>query len=54
MGWNRSHFKKDFIENNSLDSDEEYFLLEVDVQYPQKLHDLHHDLLFYLKNENWS
>ena len=36
---------KDFIENCNEDSDEGYFL-EVDVQYPEKLRDLHHDLPF--------
>ena len=39
-----SQFSKDFIENNE-DSDERY-LLEVDVQNPEKLHDIHNDLLF--------
>ena len=34
-----------FIENRNEKSDEGY-LLEVDVQYPEKLHDLHNDLSF--------
>ena len=41
---NQSQFSNDFIEKYYEDSDKEYFL-EVDVQYPEKLHDLHHDLL---------
>ena len=34
---------KDFIENYNGDIDERYFL-EVDIQYPEKLHNLHNDL----------
>ena len=37
-----SPFDEDFIKS---DNDEGYFL-EVDVQYPEKLHELHHDLPF--------
>ena len=33
------------MENNIEESDEEYFR-EVDIQYPEKLHDLQHDLSF--------
>ena len=40
---NRSQFDKDSIKNYSEDTDEGYFL-EVDVQYPKQLHDLHNDL----------
>ena len=40
---NRSQFDKDFIKNYNKDSDERHFL-EVDVQYPKTLHDLHNDL----------
>ena len=38
-------FSKDFIENNNEISDE-WFFLEVDVQYFEKLHDLHNYWLF--------
>ena len=40
-----SQFNKDFIKNYSKESDEWYFL-EVDIQYPKKLHELHNDLPF--------
>ena len=40
-----SQFNKDFIKNCNEESDEEYFL-EFDVQYIEKLHELHNDLLF--------
>ena len=40
-----SQFNKDFIKNYIEKSDEGYFL-EVDVQYPEKLHELHNDLPF--------
>ena len=36
---------EDFIKNYNEECDEEYFL-EVDVQYLEKLHELHHDLSF--------
>ena len=39
---NTSHFSKDFIKN----SNEGYFP-EGDVQYPQKLHELHNNLPFF-------
>ena len=42
---NTSQFNEDFIKNYNDESDEEYFL-EVDVQYPEKLHELHNDLPF--------
>ena len=40
-----SQFKEDFIEKYNKVSNEGYFL-EVDVQYFEKLHDLHNDLSF--------
>ena len=43
-----SQFNEDFIKNYNEESDEGYFL-EVDVQYPEKLHELHNDLPFYQK-----
>ena len=42
---NTFHFNKDLVENYTEDSHERHFL-EVDVQYPAKLHDLHNDLPF--------
>ena len=39
---------EDFIKNYNEESDEGYFL-EVDVQDPEKLHDLHNDLPIYQK-----
>ena len=42
---NTSHFNNDFIVNYNENSDEGYFL-EADVQYPEKLHQLHNDLTF--------
>ena len=38
-------FNEVFINNYSKESNEGYFL-EVDVQYPQKLHEIDNDLLF--------
>ena len=38
-------FNEDFIKNYNKESDERY-LLEVDVQYPEKLHELHNNLPF--------
>ena len=40
-------FNKDFRKNYNEESDERYFL-EVDNQHLEKLHELHHDLPFYL------
>ena len=40
-----SQFNEDFIRNYNEKSDEGYFL-DVDVQYPEKLHELHNDLPF--------
>ena len=42
---NTSQFNEDFIKNYNEESDEGYFL-EVDVQYLEKLHELHNDLPF--------
>ena len=42
---NTSQFNEDFIKNDHEESDERYFL-EVDVQYPEKLHELHNNLPF--------
>ena len=42
---NTSQFNEDFIKNYNKESDEKYFL-EVDVQYPEKLHEAHNDLPF--------
>ena len=39
------HFIEDSIKNYIEESDEGYFV-EVNVQYPEKLHDFHNDLLF--------
>ena len=38
-----SQFNGDFIKDYNGESDEGYFI-EVDVQYPEKLHELHNDL----------
>ena len=43
---NTSQFNGDFIKNHNGESDEGYFL-EVDVQYPEKLHELQNDLSFF-------
>ena len=40
-----SQFNEDFIKNCNEESDEAYFY-EVDVQYPNKLKELHNDLPF--------
>ena len=40
-----SQFNEDFIKNYNEESDKGYFL-EVDVQYTEKLHELHNDLPF--------
>ena len=40
-----SQFNKDLIKNCNEESDEGYFL-EVDVQYLEKLYELHNDLPF--------
>ena len=40
-----SQFNEGFIESYNEESDERNFL-ETDVQYPEKLHELHNDLPF--------
>ena len=40
-----SQFHEDFIKNYNEEGDEGYFL-DVDVEYPGKLHELHSDLPF--------
>ena len=40
-----SQFNEDFMKSYNEESDEESFL-EVDVQYPENLHELHNDLSF--------
>ena len=45
-------YNEEDIKNYNEESDEGYFL-EFDVQYPEKLHELHNDLPFFSrKNEN--
>ena len=39
----KSQFKEDFVKNYEENSDKAYFL-EVDVEYPKKLFNLHRDL----------
>ena len=46
--WITFQFNEDFIKNSNEESNEGYFP-EVDVQYPEKLHDLHNDLPFLLE-----
>ena len=49
-----SEFNEDCIKNCNKESDERYFL-EFDMQYPEKLHDLHNHLPFLpeiVKKEN--
>ena len=43
-----SQFKEDYKEGRKEESDEGYFL-EVDVEYPEKLHKLHNNLPFLLE-----
>ena len=43
-----SKFNQDFIKKYDKESDEGYFL-RVDVQYPEKLNELHNDLPFSLE-----
>ena len=42
-----SLFNEDFVKSYNEESDRGYFF-EADVQYPEKLHDLHNDLPFLL------
>ena len=46
--WITFQFNEDFIKNFNEESNEGCFP-EVDVQYPEKLHDLHNDLPFLLE-----
>ena len=53
MKINNSQFNENFIKKYNEESVEGYFL-EVDVQYPKRLHDLHNNLPFLwerMKNE---
>ena len=43
---------QDFIKNYNEESGEGYFL-EVDIQYPEKLHELCNDLTFSPKNDRY-
>ena len=45
---NTTQFKEDFKKRCHYDSDEEHFL-EVDIQYPRELLELHNDYHFYQK-----
>ena len=40
-----SHVSEEFIKNYKEERDEGYFL-KVDIQYLEKLHEVHNDLLF--------
>ena len=42
-----SEFNEDFVKSFNDESNEGHFL-EVDVQYPEKIHNLHNDLPFLL------
>ena len=44
----RYFFNGDFIKNYNEESDEGYFF-DVDAQHPQKFHEIHNDVPFYLK-----
>ena len=48
-----SQFTKDVIENYNKDKDDGY-VLEVDVQYPKKLNNLHNDLHFLHERIHWK
>ena len=41
----KSYFNEDFIKTYNEETDKGYFL-EVDIQHPEKLHELHNDLPF--------
>ena len=44
--YDTSRFNEDFIKNCNEKSDEAYFLEVNHLQYTEKLHELHNDLLF--------
>ena len=46
-------FNDDFIKNYNEDCEEEYFL-EVDVQYPEKLHELHNYFFHHFYQKEWN
>ena len=48
-----SQFNEDFKKIYYEERDEGYFL-EVDVQYPENLHNLHNDLPSTKNNEDWK
>ena len=48
MDKSNSQFNEGFIKTYNEECDKGYFL-EVDVQYPEKLHELHYDLPFLTK-----
>ena len=43
---NTSQFSEDVMKKNYNEESDEGYLLEVGVQYPEKLHDFHNDLPF--------
>ena len=43
-----SQFNEDFAKSHSEHCDGEYFL-EIDVQYPEKIHEIHHGLPFLIE-----
>ena len=45
-----SQFNEEFIKNYNQESDEGYFL-EVDVQHPEKIYEIHNDLPFFPKRK---
>ena len=45
ISWRNTQFNKDFIKSYNEDINIGYFL-EVDVQYPEELYELHNDLPF--------
>ena len=45
----KKKINEDFIKNYDENTDKRYFL-EVDVEYPKNLYNLHSDLPFYLKD----
>ena len=41
-----SEINKEFIKKNCDENNDQGYILEVDVKYPKKLHDLHSDIPF--------